>query len=114
MSSQFAKGMVTLMLLARLMRDFFLCEELIQLFSQDIRRIFNRSRSRQKEKNLDITYINCTSSTRVTRSPCNRHVVARKHLGERVAKQHQGRGGVFKQAPHGSLLGVGEANCALT
>ena len=61
-SSQFAKGMVTLMLLARLMRDFLLFEELIQLFSQDIRRIFNRSRSRQKEKNLDITYINCTCS----------------------------------------------------
>lgn len=62
-ASKVATGIITLILLARLIRDYVVLQDVIQLFSQDIRRIFNRSRSRQKEKNLDITYISCDSSS---------------------------------------------------
>ena len=48
-----------LILLLRLFRDSIVIENYLALFSLDIRRIFNRSRARQKEKNLDITYISC-------------------------------------------------------
>ena len=55
------EGFIRLMLLARIIRDYLVFSQQISLFSNDIRRIFNRSRARQKEKNLDITYISCRS-----------------------------------------------------
>lgn len=82
-SSQVTKGIVTLILLGRLIRNYIVLQDTIQLFSQDVRRIFNRSRSRQKEKNLDITYISCNYDIGVSlSSSCVGDVMARKCLGE--------------------------------
>lgn len=52
-----------LILLLRLLRDYIVLDEYVILFSLDIRKIFNRSRARQKEKNLDITYISCSHTS---------------------------------------------------
>ncbi len=57
--SSVEEGFVRLILLARIVRAYLVFAQLISLFSNDVRRIFNRSRARQKEKNLDITYISC-------------------------------------------------------
>ena len=53
------QGVIRLLLLCRIFRDYLLWKLLLGLFSNDIRRIFNRSRARDKDSNLDITYISC-------------------------------------------------------
>lgn len=57
--SSVEEGFVRLIMLARIVRDYLVFTQLISLFSNDVRRLFNYSRARQKEKNLDITYISC-------------------------------------------------------